>query len=186
MKKSILLLAMLAACGSKSDKSADNAGGGGDACTVAATKAVDLSMGARLKRLESRGSAGSDMSDVKAKLEEQATKFKGVMAKRCTDDKWSQDVIDCYTNAASRDVLMSCRTKMTPDQQAALQKEEQALRGGRMGMGGGGMGGGGFHRRDGSGGAGEGSSGGETGSGAAPAMGSGSSAAPAAGSASPK
>ena len=145
MKKFLILLAVLAACGSKSDKSADNAGG--DACTVAATKAVDLSMGARMKRLEARGS-GSDMSEIKAKLEEQATKFKGAMAKHCNDDKWSQDVIDCYTNAGTRDALMACRTKLTPDQQSALQKEEQALRGGNSRMG---MGGGNFRRHDGSG-----------------------------------
>jgi hypothetical protein len=120
MKKFLILALLLAACGSKSDKSADTAGGGGDACTVATAKAVDQMIGTRLKRMESR--AGSDMTDRKAKIEEQATQLKN-----CNDDKWAADVVECFGSAGTREAMQGCRAKLPQDQQQALMADEMKV-----------------------------------------------------------
>jgi hypothetical protein len=149
--KKFLIVAMLVACGSKTDKS-DTASSGGDACTVATAKAVDQMIGTRLKRMEAR--AGSDMTDRKAKVEEQATQLKTVLAKHCNDDKWAADVVDCFAAAATREAMQACRTKLPQDQQSALMADEMKVmmagRGNGMHGMGGGMGGG-FRREGGSG-----------------------------------
>ncbi|HEV7554726.1 MAG TPA: hypothetical protein VGO00_04670 [Kofleriaceae bacterium] len=141
MKKFLILALLLAAaCGSKSDKSSDTAAGGGDACTVATAKAVDQMIGSRLKRMESR--AGSDMTDRKAKVEEQAVQLKTVLAKHCNDDKWAADVVDCFGAAATREAMQACRAKLPQDQQQALMADEMKVMMAGRGSGMRGMGGG--------------------------------------------
>ena len=147
MKKFLILALILAACGSKSDKSGDTAGGG-DACSVATAKAVDQMIGTRLKRMEAR--AGSDMADRKAKVEEQATQLKGVLAKHCNDDKWPAEVVDCFGASATREAMQACRTKLPQEQQQALMADEMKVMMAGRGSGTHGMGGG-FHREGGSG-----------------------------------
>jgi|GEM_PF-1841793 len=152
MKKFLILALILAACGSKSDKSGDTTAGGGDACTVATAKAVDQMIGTRLKRMEAR--AGSDMTDRKTKIEEQATLLKGVLAKHCNDDKWAADVVDCFGAAATREAMQACRTKLPQEQQQALMADEMKVMMAGRGSGMHGMGsgmGGGFRHEGGSG-----------------------------------
>ena len=138
MKKFLILALILAACGSKSDKSGDTTTGGGDACTVATAKAVDGMVDARLKRMEAHAGSGSDMTDRKAQVEAQSVQMKTILAKHCNDDKWSPEVIDCLS-AGARDSLQTCRAKLPQEQQKALSAEltQVMMRGGGMrGMGG--------------------------------------------------
>lgn len=177
MKKFLLLAAMLVACGSKSDKPADDKGGGTtgtDPCSVATAKAVDQMIGARLKRLDDKAGSGTAMDDRKARVAEQGNTMKAVMAKHCNENKWSQDVIDCYGNATTREAIQACRTKLPVEQQQSLLKEETAAMRAGMGMGGG-HGGRRFDHGDGS----------AAGSGDATAKPDGSGMAPPAGSATP-
>jgi hypothetical protein len=104
-----------------------------------------------------------------------------VLAKRCTEDKWPQEVIDCYAAAASQKDFQTCRMKLPQDQAQKLQADQmQVMFGGGKGPGGNGAPP--FHVRA-PGGSGSGVvPPGQDGSGsAAPAQGSGS-AAPAQGS----
>jgi hypothetical protein len=127
--KTILFCTALAFLGCKKGSSASS-------CADAVTKGVDTMTAAGAKRMESAP------PDMKAKMEEAATKLKGVMTNRCTEDKWSADVISCYAAAAKREDLRNCRAKLPPEQATKLQKEEIDVMtsvgfggGGRMGMG---------------------------------------------------
>jgi hypothetical protein len=136
--KTILFCTALAFLGCKKGSSASD-------CAGAVTKGVDTMMAAGAKRMESAP------ADMKAKMEAASVKLKGVMTNRCTEDKWTADVISCYAAAEKREDLRNCRAKLPPDQAAKLQKEEMDV---MMGAGFGGMrGGGGMgHMGDGSGG----------------------------------
>ncbi len=78
-------------------------------------------------------------------MDEASGKLKGVFVKRCTEDKWPADVVDCYANAQKREDLRACRTKLPAESSQKLQKEEMEIMvgagfGGRPhGMGGSGM-----------------------------------------------
>jgi hypothetical protein len=134
--KTILLCAALALVGCKKGSSASS-------CADAINKGVDTMTAAGAKRMEGAP------PEMKAKMEEAVVKLKGVITNRCTEDKWSADVIDCYAKAEKREDLKTCRGKLPQDQQAKLQAEEiqvmmGAGMGGRGGHGMGGMGSGGM------------------------------------------
>jgi hypothetical protein len=124
--KTILFCTALAFLGCKKGSSASS-------CADAITKGVDTMMAAGAKRMESAP------PDMKAKMDEASVKLKGVMTNRCTEDKWSADVISCYSTAAKREDLRNCRAKLPPDQATKLQKEEMDV---MVGTGLGGMRGG--------------------------------------------
>lgn len=118
MKKLIVLAALLAAC--------SKGKGGADQCTSVAAGAVDRMMG---KLNDAPGMPESAKTEMKDKGE----KLKAVIAKRCTEDKWPSDVIDCYSKAASMPDIKACRGKLSPELSAKLQSEElQAMMGGGM------------------------------------------------------
>lgn len=109
MKKMIVIAALVAAC--------SKGGGGGDAakCTEIANGAVDRMMAA----MGTMGAAGAP-----AELKARGDALKGVISKRCTEDKWSGEVLDCYAKAASMPDIRSCRGKLPKAQSDQLQAEE--------------------------------------------------------------
>ncbi|HET9992756.1 MAG TPA: hypothetical protein VFQ65_29680 [Kofleriaceae bacterium] len=121
--KAILFCSALALVACKKGSSASS-------CADAINKGVDTMMAAGAKRMEGAP------PEMKTKMEETAVKLKGVMTNRCTEDKWSADVIDCYSKAEKRADLRDCRAKLPQDQQAKLQSEETQV---MMGAGFGGM-----------------------------------------------
>ncbi|MEO6771917.1 MAG: hypothetical protein ABI467_02715 [Kofleriaceae bacterium] len=121
--KAILFCSALALVACKKGSSASS-------CTDAINKGVDTMMAAGAKRMEGAP------AEMKAKMEETAVKLKGVMTNRCTEDKWSADVVDCYAKAQKRTDLRDCRSKLPADQQQKLQTEETQV---MMGAGFGGM-----------------------------------------------
>ena len=123
--KAILFCSALALVGFGCKK-----GSSASSCADAINKGVDTMMAAGAKRMEGAP------PDMKAKMEETAVKLKGVITNRCTEDKWSADVIDCYSKAQKRTDLRDCRNKLPEDQQQKLQAEEQAV---MLGAGFGGM-----------------------------------------------
>ncbi|MFT3696910.1 MAG: hypothetical protein QM831_27460 [Kofleriaceae bacterium] len=122
--KTILLSCAIALVGISGCKK-----GGGNCDAVA--KGVDTMTANGSKRMENAP------PEMKAKMEEASGKMKGVLVKRCTEDKWAADVIDCYAGAQKREDLRDCRKKLPEDQAGKLQKEEMEV---MMGMGMGGMG----------------------------------------------
>ena len=121
--KTILFCTALAVLGCGGKKGAGN-------CADAIGKGVDTMMAAGAKRMENAP------PDQKAKMDEAAIKLKGVITNRCTEDKWSAEVVDCYAAAQKREDLRSCRAKLPPDSAAKLQKEEMEV---MVGAGFGGM-----------------------------------------------
>ena len=107
MNKLIILAALVAACGK---------GKGGGDCNQAST-AVD--------RMMAKITTAPGMPDnMKAEMKDRGDKLKAAIVKRCTEDKWSSEVIDCYAKAASKPEITACRGKLPPDQASALQAEE--------------------------------------------------------------
>jgi hypothetical protein len=126
MKKLIWIAAALAlvACSKKGDNAAKS--GEASACTTAAAKAV-----ASLPAADGAG------TDVKAKLQ-------SIYAKRCAEDKWSAEVVQCYETAAGMQGLQACRAKLPPELGTKLRNEIMAaMAGAAAGMGGAPMGHGG-------------------------------------------
>jgi hypothetical protein len=121
--KAILFCSALALVACKKGSSASS-------CADAINKGVDTMMAAGAKRMENAP------PEMKTKMEEASVKLKGVITNRCTEDKWSADVIDCYAKAQKREDLRDCRSKLPQDQQAKLQSEEVQV---MMGAGFGGM-----------------------------------------------
>ena len=80
------------------------------------------------------------MEERSKKMDEVSGALKQAMTNRCTEDKWSADVIKCYDSASSMEEIRSCRQKLPADQQQKLQAEEMQVMmkamGGPGGMGG--------------------------------------------------
>ena len=112
--KTILFCTALALLGCGSKK-------GAGSCAESIGKGVDTMMAAGAKRMENAP------PDQKAKMDEVAVKLKGVITNRCTEDKWSAEVVDCYANAKKREDLRNCRSKLPPESATKLQTEEQAV-----------------------------------------------------------
>jgi hypothetical protein len=121
--KTILFCTALALLGCGGKKGAGN-------CAEAIGKGVDTMMAAGAKRMENAP------PEQKAKMDEVGVKLKGVITNRCTEDKWSADVIDCYANAKKREDLRNCKSKLSPELATKLETEEREV---MMGAGLGGM-----------------------------------------------
>lgn len=119
-------------------------------CADSINKSVDKMIASRKERLEAQGSALPP--EMKARMDERAKKMdevsgslKQAMTNRCTEDKWSEDVLKCYDGAGSMEEIRKCRQMLPQDQQQKLQADEMNVMmksmGGPGGMGGPGMGG---------------------------------------------
>ena len=112
--KTILLCVVLALSGCK------KGGGGGGDCANAIGPSIDRMTAAGAKRME----AANVAPEMKAKMDEAASKLKVAIINRCTTDKWSNDVVDCYKKAEKREDLSACRAKLPDDQAKALHTDE--------------------------------------------------------------
>jgi hypothetical protein len=107
--KPLLLALVLVGCGSKPSQTST--------CADAIGKGVDQLVGKRQ----------ADGGAVPPALAERMTKLKQVLVNRCTEDKWSTEIMDCYAKAATREDFKACRSKLAPEAQAKLQMEEMAI-----------------------------------------------------------
>ncbi len=122
--KTLLLLSLclaLVGCGSK--------GGSAAECGAAVNKGVDTMMGLVKTRMESMNVPAEQI----AKVGEGGAKLKEVITKRCTEDKWSKDVMDCYASATSQQDLKGCREKLPKEQADKLHNEEMQVMASMMG-----------------------------------------------------
>src|SRR5690348_17932560 len=113
--KTFTMIALLAvaACGGKKTV---NATANSSACNEAAGKAIDAMVG---------GVASQGMPDeMKTSMKERGERLKGVLIKHCTEDHWSDAVLDCYRQATSMETIRSCREKLPPDQANKLLVDE--------------------------------------------------------------
>ena len=112
MKKLMLVLIVVAACGKKGADPAK--------CKEVASGAVDRMTGAVTSN------AGLP-DDAKATMKEKGEKLKEVIIKHCVDDNWSSEVLDCYAKAGTMPEIRTCRMKLAKEQGDALQKDELAV-----------------------------------------------------------
>ncbi|HEY5949653.1 MAG TPA: hypothetical protein VIV40_29365 [Kofleriaceae bacterium] len=126
----VIAVAVLAiGCGNKAENATTK-------CAQAAQQGVD----ALVKRAHDRLATAQLPPDVRTKMEERTKKLdelvprlRALLTNRCVDDKWPVAVIDCYAKITSMDELRACRSKLSPEQQAKVQKEELDLMAGAMG-----------------------------------------------------
>jgi len=117
--KTILLMAALALVGCK--KKTDTSAAGGPSCADAIAKAVGAMPG------------GPGGGTVQAQLKE-------LMTRRCTEDKWPAEVVNCYaTQVTDMMSMKQCREKLPQDKQTALMTEIRGVMMGASGAGGGPM-----------------------------------------------
>jgi hypothetical protein len=110
--KAFSLVALLAlGCGGK--KSGD--------CESAVDKAVDGMAAARKERL---ANAPPELAERAKQMEAVTGKLKAAIVKRCVEDKWSAEVIDCYAKASSMPDMKACRNKLPTEQASNLQADE--------------------------------------------------------------
>jgi len=114
-------------------------------CSSAVSKGVDKMIAARKQKLDEQGSnlppeLKARMDERSKKMDEVSGALKQAMTNRCTEDKWSADVLKCYDTAASMEEIRKCRQMLPADQQQKLQAEEMQVMmkamGGPGGMGG--------------------------------------------------
>lgn len=103
----ILVMTVSVGCSKKSDT------GGADRskCDAAIGKAVDAMLASRKRLAE---------SSVATEL---ATKLRGVLVDRCTEDTWSDSVITCYEGATDFASIKACEKGLTPEQNQRRQAE---------------------------------------------------------------
>jgi len=118
---SVLVSLVAAGCGSK--------GGSAAQCSAAIDKGVETMMGLVKQRM----TAMNAPADQIAKVSEGAGKLKEVITKRCTEDKWPKDAIDCYASASSQQDLKGCREKLPKDSADKLRNEEMQVMSSMMG-----------------------------------------------------
>jgi hypothetical protein len=117
--KSVVLVASLACAAACSKSKVDAA-----RCNEVAGGAVDRMVGAVANN-------PGMPEDAKAQMKEKGDKLKAVIAKRCVEDNWASEVLDCYAKAGSMPEIRTCRGKLPPEQSQKLQTEElQAMMGG--------------------------------------------------------
>jgi small lipoprotein (TIGR04454 family) len=133
---SVLVSLVAAGCGSK--------GGSAAECSAAADKGVGALIEKSQKSMEAHGAP----PEMVAKLAEMSGKFKDLLTKHCTDEKWPKDVISCFAAASSQPEMTACREKLPKEQSDKLRSDEMQLMSSMMGgMRPPGMGGmGGMHR----------------------------------------
>lgn len=105
------------------------------ACAEAGRNSVDVMVTAargRLDDLRIAVDARAQISESIERLETLAPRQKAVLTNRCIDDKWPTKVVACYTRGGSLDEIRACRTQLTSQQQASLQRDELALAAGPL------------------------------------------------------
>ncbi len=109
MKQISIVFAMVAlGCGPKGG--ATPTATSGPDCEQAITNGLELSKAA--------------MPDVDDKMR---AKMHDLGVKNCQDDKWSADAVKCMVDAKSQADAQGCYGKLTPDQQAKMNKSAQDL-----------------------------------------------------------
>jgi len=134
----VLVMSMALAAGGCGKK----AGGSTGSCADAVGKGVDQMIATRKEKVAAAPAEMKARAEERAKkMDEVAGKLKETITNRCVEDKWSADVIDCYSHAKAMDDLKVCRSKLPADQAAKLQGEEMQVMMSAMGGMRGGMGG---------------------------------------------
>ena len=131
----------------------------GNTCETAVAHGVDVTI---VKRRQ------GNKQPMTPQEQEVPTKLKAALTQACNDDKWSKDVIDCFTTAED---IATCKAKLTTEQRAAYTRAAMGVMMAGGGGGGGmpphgmGMGGNGMGGNGGMGGGAGGQAGGSDGSG---------------------
>ena len=139
MKTIGLLLALSLFAGCKKGGSAASQ------CSDAVSKGVDKMIAMRKQKLDEQGS--NLPPELKARMDERSKKMgevagplKQTMTNRCTEDKWSADVLKCYDATSSMEEIRTCGHSLPADQQQTLQADVMQVMmkamGGQPGMGG--------------------------------------------------
>jgi hypothetical protein len=104
--KAIVVVALLAAgCSKQSPAGCDPAIAKGTDSLVATVKAR---------------SASTQMQDSMTEL---AGKMRAALTRRCNEDRWSSEAVECFGKLTTPADLQACETKLSADQVAKMRKE---------------------------------------------------------------
>jgi hypothetical protein len=109
-----MLIALLALTSCK--KSASSSGGGD--CAGVIGKALQTMMTGNLERVPEDQKAA-----MQAAMKETGDKLTAIYTQHCVDDKWSAEVLDCYSKATAQPEIRACRNKLPPDQGEKIGEE---------------------------------------------------------------
>ena len=119
-----VMIALLAAAGcSKKGSSASSSD-----CEAAIAKGTD----SLLATVKSRAAS----PQMQESMTEMVGKMKTTLTTRCTEDKWSAEVIECFTKLTSQAEMRTCEQKLTEDQRTKWRNDMRQIMGSmRMGPG---------------------------------------------------
>jgi len=120
MKKTVLVLlvAALAACGSKKT---------GSDC--------DAAIGKGIENFTKGIKEHAPNPQVVERMMGMMDKLKGVLVERCKADNWSPEAVTCFTTVNNRKDMQGCQNKLTPEQSSKLTGEISQVMMSQGGMG---------------------------------------------------
>ncbi len=116
MKHLVVIVAFLAACGSKS----------GPDCATSIGKGMDNFA----EQMKAKAPNAPAMTDMIGKL-------KDTLIKRCTEDKWPPEVLTCFQTVNDRPGMQQCQQKLTEEQREKVMADIRQMMMGNMKMPGG-------------------------------------------------
>jgi hypothetical protein len=84
--------------------------------------AFDRTMDAELET-QTAGMAAADRAATEDLVARTAPSMKAAIERRCTGDRWSAAILDCYSRVSDRPGMDRCRDMLTADQRTALTSE---------------------------------------------------------------
>jgi len=116
MKHLVLITALLVGC-SKS---------GSDCAT---------SIGKGMEKFAEQAKSRAPNPEMQQAMTDMAGKLKDTLIKRCTEDKWPSEVVNCFTTASDRPAMQQCQQKLSDEQRDKVIADiRQVMMGGGMKM----------------------------------------------------
>ena len=78
--------------------------------------------------------ARSGNPEMQQAMNDVAGKLKDTLIKRCTEDKWPSEVVNCFTTAADRPAMQECQSKLSDDQREKVMADIRSVMMGGMKM----------------------------------------------------
>ncbi len=103
----------------KSDDAGAAAAGDTSTCAGAIESGLKTMMDARGKLIDARLGSATDGGEKKAKMLERSQKvveqLRAPLTTRCTEDKWSAEVVTCFATVTKREEIQACLAKLPHD-----------------------------------------------------------------------
>ena len=117
MKHLVVIAALLVGCSKSS---------GSDCAT---------SIGKGMEKFAEQTKSRVPNPEMQAAMTEMAGKLKDTLIKRCTEDKWPSEVVNCFTTVSDRPGMQQCQQKLNDEQRDKLLADIRNVMMGQFGGG---------------------------------------------------